>query len=123
MTGNKRWDDWRITPERTREWTLALYPAAILLVVVFLIFADREITGDMIGLFIGLLTAAGLQFAVRKNGGKDADSSNTSSSSGTIRFPSSEVLEDDDRGGTHNFNRWRDFVNGVRRRQSSWLPV
>jgi len=85
--------DFNVTPEKTQAWSLALYPAVVLGLVVFMILSGRQVTTDVIGLFIGLIAAGSLKAVVQKKGGERVNSSDISDSSRGIHPPGSQELE------------------------------
>lgn len=102
-----------LTPEKTQAWGLALIPLAIIFLVTFMVVTRRPITTDVIGLFIGLLTAGSLQAAVQKKGQSRGDTSDSDNPSGRVRRISREELDTDD---------WRRSNDSHRRRLSLvWL--
>lgn len=107
------------TPEIAQAWTLALYPAAMLLGVAFLLGTNTEITTEIIGLFIGLLTAGSLEAAVKKsrskNGESGANRSYSDSDRDRVRPPSQEELGDDNRRRSDNSGGGSDFYFSLNR--------
>lgn len=101
---NKR----KITPEKTQAWSLALYPAVILILVVFMIITNRQVTTDIIGLFIGLVAAGSLQAAVQKKGGDSDNRTGPDGNTRGVHRPSSEELATDDWRRPDDPNRWSD---------------
>lgn len=97
----------QITPEKTQAWGLALIPVVIITLVVFMVVTRRPITTDIIGLFIGLITAGSLQAAVQKKGQSRGDSSDSANPSGRVHRIGSEELETDDWRRSHNSHRRR----------------
>lgn len=92
------------SPERTQAWTLALFPAAVLVFSSFLIFAHQDITVDKISLLIALLTGGALQVTItkrEKRGQSDSNGNNRSD----IRSSGKDELAQNDRSGPNYFNR------------------
>lgn len=82
------------TPEKTQAWGLALIPSVILILVVFMVVTKRPITTDIIGLFIGLITAGSLKAAIQKRGGEQrGNDSDSGQSDRDIRVSGREELE------------------------------
>ena len=104
--GKKKKHDF--TPETTRAWTLALYPAIIVGVIIFMIVTNRPINTEAIGLFIGLLTAGSLQVAIKKNGDKSDNDFNALDPSSDIHSSSPSKLEQGNRSGTDDSDPWDD---------------
>lgn len=97
----------RFTPEKTKAWTLALYPAAAAIGVAFLLITNRPITTEIIGLFVALLTAGGLQVAIKKNGDASNDNPDRASDRDRgLRNTRSKELGQDDWRGTDDSDRW-----------------
>lgn len=111
----------RITPEKTQAWGLALIPLVIIVLVVFMIITRRPITTDIIGLFIGLITAGSLQAAVQKKGTFRGDSGDSANPSGRVRRIGSEELETDDWRRPHDSHRRRFGLVGLCSNQMDYL--
>lgn len=107
----------QLTPETMKAWTLAVYPAAVLLLVGFLFLTNRPITTEIIGLVVGLLTAGGLQAAIKKNGASSAESSDSDVSSNMFRRPGDSVLESRDRSRPDDPDSWTNRFVGLWRNQ------
>lgn len=113
----------RFTPEKTKAWTLALYPAAAAVGVAFLLITNRPITTEIIGLFVALITAGGLQVAIKKNGDSYADPDRTSSRDRGVRDTGSKELGKDDWRGTDDSDRWGNRCVSIRGREMGGLPA
>lgn len=96
----------KITPESTKAWTLAFYPAVIILVVVFIVITNRPITTELIGLCVGLLTAGSLKVAIKKSGENDDNVNSNGDSPDDLRNSGDQKLASDNRSRPNNFDRW-----------------
>jgi hypothetical protein len=114
---NKKQIHHEITPEKTQAWSLALYPAVILSLVVFMIVLNRPITTDIIGLFIGLVTAGSLQAAVKKRKVENADVNRNDDTDPGVHPTSDKKLGFNDWRGPDDIDRWRNGRFRLRRSQ------
>lgn len=115
----------RLTPDNLYAWTLALYPLAILVGFGFLLITHQEITTELVGLFIGLLTAGSLKVAIKggNNREENGDGNYRRNSNNHLRDIGRDELGASDRGGADDSDHRFNVLVWLRRRGLCPTPI